>query len=181
MAKKKPEGEEPKPGKADAAEVARRVEEVLRIRLDGAQYHDVVQYAAEKHWDLKERQLREYMARADDLLVRRQEKSRKRLIARRVAQREALYARCVNAADHRTALAVLSDLDKLQGLYPEKELKDLVKLAAAQAERLRQLEARLDASGGQAPGGAPAAGPATGPAGGAGPGRTGGPAGGVPG
>ncbi len=36
--------------KSDAAEVAKRVEEVLRIRLDGAQFHDIVQYAAEKGW-----------------------------------------------------------------------------------------------------------------------------------
>ena len=92
--------------KAESAEVARRVEEVLRIRLDGAQYHDVVQYAAEKGWDLRERQLREYMRRADDLLVERQERSRRRLLARHIAQREALFARAVNAADLRTALAI---------------------------------------------------------------------------
>ena len=50
MAKHKP-GKKPKPApkpKASEAEVALRVGEVLRIRLDGAQFHDVVQYAAEK-------------------------------------------------------------------------------------------------------------------------------------
>jgi hypothetical protein len=40
MGKKKP--------KADTAETARRVEEILRIRIDGAQFHDVMQFAAEE-------------------------------------------------------------------------------------------------------------------------------------
>ncbi len=129
--------------KSDTAEVAKRVEEVLRIRLDGAQYHDVLQYAAENKWDLKERQLREYMARADELLVERQDKSRKKVLARHFAQRMSLYARAVNGADYRTALAILDSDAKLRGLFPERELKALVKLAAAQGTRIEELERRL--------------------------------------
>ncbi|MDB5312179.1 MAG: hypothetical protein JWO38_6381 [Gemmataceae bacterium] len=123
------------------AEIARRVEEVLRIRLDGAQYHDVMQYATEKGWDLKERQVREYIRRADELLVERQEKKRRRTVALHLARREALYARTVNSADYRTALAVLADLAKLQGLYPKEDVKELLKLAAAYEARIRTLEA----------------------------------------
>src|SRR5687767_8634471 len=89
--------------KSDTAEVSRRVEEVLRIRLDGAQYHDILQHAAENGWGVNERQLRTYMSRADDLLVERQDKSRKKVIARHLAQRQALFARALNAADYRTA------------------------------------------------------------------------------
>jgi hypothetical protein len=145
MAKKKPkpDGAAKAKKKAEAAAVALRVEEILRIRLDGAQYHDVLQYSAEKGWNLKERQLREYMRRADTLLVERQDKNRKQVIARHLAQRTALYARAVNAADYRTALAILSDDAKLRGLYPEKEIKELVKLAAAQGQRIEELERRL--------------------------------------
>jgi hypothetical protein len=133
--------------KSDTAEVARRVEEVLRIRLDGAQFHDVVQYAAEKGWGVEERQIRTYIARADDLLVERLEKKRRRVVARHLAQWEALYARAVNAADYRTALAVLTDAAKLQGLYAsDRELRELARLAAEQGERIRDLEGRLDAA-----------------------------------
>src|SRR5947207_5867608 len=103
--------------KSDTATVARRVEEVLRIRLDGAQFHDIVQYASEKRWGVSDRQLWTYIRRADDLLVERLEGKRKRVIARRLSMREALFARAVNAADYRTALAILSDMDKLQGHY----------------------------------------------------------------
>jgi hypothetical protein len=129
--------------KAEAAAVALRVQEVLRIRLDGAQYHDVVQYASEKGWGVGERQIRNYIQRADELLVERQDKSRKRLIARRLAQRESLFARAVNAADYRTALAILDSADKLRGLFPERDLKELVKLAAAQGTRIEELERRV--------------------------------------
>lgn len=131
------------PKKADKATIAQRIEEVLRIRLDGAEFHDIVQYASEKQWGVSERQLWNYIHKADDLLVERQERNRKRTVARHVAQRQALFARCVNGADFRTALAVLTDLAKLRGLYPEKEAKELAKIAVAQGMKIEELERRL--------------------------------------
>ena len=151
--------------KSDNAEVLKRVEEVLRVRLDGAQFHDIVQYGSEKGWGVTDRQLRKYVARADALLVERQDRSRKQVIARHLAQRMALYARAVNAADYRTALAILDSDAKLRGLYPEKELKELAKLAAAQGTRIEELERRLrDAHPSAAPPPTPPeAGPPAGP------------------
>lgn len=141
---------EPEPGtkpkkKADAATVALRVEEVLRIVLDGAQLHDVMEYATGKGWGLKERQIRDYIRKANELLVERQSKSRKKVIARHLAQRQSLYARAVNAADYRTALAILADEAKLRGLYPEKDVRELVKLATEQGAKIAEMEARIRA------------------------------------
>lgn len=133
--------------KSDNATVAQRVQEVLRIRLDGAEFHDIVQYASEQKWGVGERQLWNYVHKADGLLVERQERSRRRLLARHVGQRQALYARCVNAADFRTALAVLADLAKLRGVYPDRELRELKQLAVTQGQRLRELEGLLRAAG----------------------------------
>jgi hypothetical protein len=141
---KKPKKKPPPKPSATAAEVLLRVDEVLRIRLDGAQFHDVVQYAAEKGWSVRPRQVGNYIRRADDLLVVRQDKGRKRVIARHLAQRQALYARALNAADYRTALAILADEAKLRGLYAsDKELRELLKLAAEQGQKIRDLENRL--------------------------------------
>jgi hypothetical protein len=109
--------------KSTNAVVAARVDEIFAIRLDGAQFHDIVQYAAEKGWNVEDRQLRTYISRADDLLVERQEKSRRRVMARHRAQRRALYARAINAADYRTALAVLSDEARLLNLYPATKIE----------------------------------------------------------
>jgi hypothetical protein len=150
--------------KSDKAEIARRVEEVLRVRLDGAQFHDIVQYGSEKGWGVPDRQIRKYIARADALLVERQDTSRKKVIARHLAQRQALYARALNVADFRTALAVLTDEAKPRGLYPEKDVRELVKLAATQGARIEELERRLaDAHATSAP--APPAPPERGPTG----------------
>ena len=142
MPRKKAEKKKPQ-ARSNDAELSVRVEEVLRIRLDGAQLHDVREFSSEKGWGVSDRQLEKYMKAADQLLVARQEKSRRALIARRIAQREALFARAVNAADYRTALAILDSVDRLRGLYPEKDIKELVKLAAAQGTRIEDLERKL--------------------------------------
>jgi hypothetical protein len=38
--------------KSDNAEILKRVEEVLRLRIDGAQFHDIVQFGSEKGWNV---------------------------------------------------------------------------------------------------------------------------------
>lgn len=140
--------------KSDRAEFDRRVQQVLAIRLDGAQLHDLIEFAAQQvpPWNVSERQLARYLEAADDLLAKRMERKRGRLIGLHVSRRESLYARAINSADYRTALAVLSDLAKLQNLYAsDKDFKELVKIATTQAERLRELEVRLSATQAAAP------------------------------
>ena len=56
--------------KATQAVIAQRVEKVLELRLKGAEFLDIKQYAAappapEKPWGIKDRQLWEYIRRAD--------------------------------------------------------------------------------------------------------------------
>ena len=127
--------------KSEEATVAARVEEVLRIRLDGAQFHDVVQYSAEKGWGLHDRQLRNYIRRSDELIAERRDKSRRRLIALHLARRESLYARAVNTADYRTGLAILADMAKLQTLYiTPHELAQLKELKAEVTKTLDDVE-----------------------------------------
>ena len=73
---------------------------------------------------MSDRQLERYIEKADKLLVERRQKKWGRMKALHMARREALYARALQAADFRTALAVLQDLAKLQDLYmDEKQLK----------------------------------------------------------
>lgn len=119
-----------------------RVKEVLRIRIDGAQFHDVIDYAAEKAWNATEAECAALIRAADNLLVRRQDRSRKRITARHIAQREALYARALNGADYGTCVRILGEIGKLQGLYDKsRENEQLVALAQAQAARIAELEA----------------------------------------
>ncbi len=147
--------------KATGEQKRRRVEEVLRIRLDGAEIWDVREYVREKEqekgspWEsppdgkpLSDSQLWRYMAAADKLIAESCRASRKKLIRRHLAQRRNLFAKAVSAGDYRTALAVAKDEAELQGLYPSGKLqltgkdgKDLIPAPARVLtdEQFRQL------------------------------------------
>ena len=113
--------------KSDAATVAIRVEEVLRIRIDGAQFHDVVQYAAEKKWGIHDRQLRTYIRRADELLVERQDRSRRRVMARHLAQRQ-IATLCFSK---RNSAGVVAKPDKFDfGASMSANMRDVLKSLA---------------------------------------------------
>jgi hypothetical protein len=112
----------------------RRVEEILRIRLDGAEWWDCCEFVREKEQEpgsawhladgdkpLSEASLRRYLAKADQLIAESCRASRKKLLRRHQAQRRNLYAKAVSAGDYRTALAVLKDEAELQGLYAPKK------------------------------------------------------------
>lgn len=123
--------QKPRKKPATQAVVARRVEEILRIRLDGAEFWDVREYAREKEqeagsaWELppgekplSDGQLWRYIGQADKLVVESCRASQKKLMRRHQAQRRNLYAKAISAGDYRVALAAAQDEAKLQGLYP---------------------------------------------------------------
>jgi hypothetical protein len=119
--------------KATKAQVEARVTELLRIRLDGAEFWDVREYVREREqedgspWRLAEgqkplsdSQLWRYLARVDRLIAASCRASRKKLLRRHLAQRRALYAKAVSQGDTRAALACVRDEAELLGLYPPK-------------------------------------------------------------
>jgi hypothetical protein len=125
--------------KATNATVIQRVEEVLKIRLLGAEFHDIREYAVEKQWNVSDTQLRRYIEKSDELLLDYIEKRRDRLMARHLAQRRALYARAMETGDLRTALAVVKDEAELQALYDTEADSRLTALEQAMRElRLRE-------------------------------------------
>jgi hypothetical protein len=117
--------------RATKEQVRKRVEEILQIRLDGAQGWDLWRYVAEKveakdpTWGeqpLSDRTIYRYSLMADRLIAESCKGSRKRLIRNHLARRN-LYAKSVSAGDYRTALAVIRDEAEMQGLYPPKKLE----------------------------------------------------------
>jgi hypothetical protein len=104
--------------KSTKAEVMQRVEEILAIRLSGAEFWDVREYAREKAWGVSDGQLYRYIAQADELIAQSLEKDRNKLLNRALAQRRALLARTMQVSDYRTALSILKDEADLCGLYP---------------------------------------------------------------
>jgi hypothetical protein len=142
--------------KATKATVRARVDDILRVILDGAQPWDVRQYVSERQaageppWTLpdgakplSERQIRRYCDLADRRMARASRTQRRKLLREHIARRLSLYARAVNKGDERTALAVLQDLAKLQALYPSED-----EMLRREAEALRkQLAEQKEAKG----------------------------------
>ncbi len=114
--------------------VRQRVEEILQIKLDGAQFFEVRRYVAEKEaageapWTIpeggkpvSERTLWRYSQRADRLMAESSRESRKKALQRHIGQRHNMYAKALNMGDVSTALRVLADMAALQDLYPAKK------------------------------------------------------------
>jgi hypothetical protein len=129
--------EGPVRAKASVVLTERRVGELLRIRLDGAERWDVVDFIRAKEaepgslWEvsrgrtpLSEAMIWKLLQRADEAIVQSCDNSRKRLRRRHLAQRRNLYAKALLAGDTRTALACVEDEAKLLGLYPATKTKN---------------------------------------------------------
>lgn len=119
-----------KTARATEAQTEKRIEELLAIRLDGAELWDVREYVREKvaaHdpvWGknpLSDSQLYRYLQRVDSHISESCKEARSKLLRRHLAQRRRLYARAVNVGDVRAALAALRDEAELLDLYPKPE------------------------------------------------------------
>jgi hypothetical protein len=113
-------------GKSTKLVVRQRVEEIFRLRLGGAEFHDIREYAdatadqegkPRQPWGVSDTQLRRYIHKADALFKERIDARADHLLARHIAQRRRLYAHALEMGDLRTALAVARDEAELEGLY----------------------------------------------------------------
>jgi hypothetical protein len=150
--------------KSNQAEVAQRVEEVFKLRLGGAEFADIRQFASapEQQWDVSDRQLWRYIQAADRLVQKRFDAKAEHLLARHLLQRRQLYAHAMGAGDFGTALRVLQDEAKLEGLYPPTKIAPTNPAGdqpyecnpLSESERLaalRNLHARVGAANGSPP------------------------------
>src|SRR5262249_7653037 len=97
--------------KSTKAEVQSRVLEVFKLRLGGAEFTDIREYAAapDRAWGVSDSQLWRYIRAADALCQEHFDARAEHLLARHLLQRRQLYAHATSAGDFRTALAVLKD------------------------------------------------------------------------
>jgi hypothetical protein len=105
--------------KATKSQIDARVNDVLKLRLGGAEFPDIRQYASapEQNWNVSDRQLFRYIAAADNLCEKLFDAKAGHLLARHLLQRRQLYAHALGAGDFGTALRVLQDEAKLESLY----------------------------------------------------------------
>src|SRR5262249_51983584 len=118
------------PKQPTKAQVEARVTDILRIRLDGAEFWDVREYVREMEqqegspWQLAEgqkplsdSQLWRTTAKAEKEIAARCHPSRKRLLRRHLAQRRNIFGKAMSAGDYRAALAAVESEAKLEGLF----------------------------------------------------------------
>jgi hypothetical protein len=92
-------------------------DEVLRLRVAGAEFLDLREYAIAQEWEVSDSQLWRYVAKSDERMQAAMEKSRPKLLARHLMQRRLLFAKALETGDWRGALAALKDEAELLGLY----------------------------------------------------------------
>lgn len=139
--------------RATKAEVSARVDDLLRVRLLGAEARDLCDFVRQQEtekgscWELKagetplsDSQILRYAAKTDVLLAAQMEKDRGKLFARHVAQRRMLLARAMESGDLRTALAVLKDECELLELYRVQTAEDLERRLTVLEERRTKRE-----------------------------------------
>jgi len=103
--------------KSDRSTTNRRINDVGKLLVAGAEFADIRQFALAQGWTVTDRQVRRYQEIAYKRLAKVTNRDRRQLLGRHLMQRRALYARSVKGNDNRTALAVLRDEAQLQGLY----------------------------------------------------------------
>jgi hypothetical protein len=110
--------------KSTRAEVDRRIAEVFKLRLGGAELPDIREYAQAQSppWGVTDAQLWRYVKAADALCRKYLDGQSEHLLARHLLQRRQLYAHAMSAGDFRAALAVLKDEAELEGLYAPRKV-----------------------------------------------------------
>jgi hypothetical protein len=102
--------------RSTAAEVARRVDALYDLLLQGVGRHGVQQYAAGHGWDVSSRQLDTYTARAKVQLAKAAECDRQVELGKTIEQLNLLLMKALTENDRAEARAVLRDRTELLGL-----------------------------------------------------------------
>lgn len=137
-------------------QIRKRIEELIRVRLDGLQSFDLRPYVADQQtvegspWKLEEgqkpwseRQLRRYLSKADEAIADSCRTSRKRLMQRHLGIRRNLLAKAINQGDLRTALACAADEARLVRLYDPVSKPNATDPPSAIADLVKQLAERM--------------------------------------
>ena len=103
-------------GRSTAAEVARRVDAIYDLLLQGAGRRGIAQYAANHGWEVTARQLDTYTGRAKVLLAEQAERDRAVELGKAIEQLDLLFMKALAAEDRAEARVVLRDRTALLGL-----------------------------------------------------------------
>lgn len=122
MAKvKRPRSESQKP---TAVEKDKRVNQVLKLLLNGLSRAEICQFVSEKtDWNVDERTIDRYIAEANAIFKEKSNIIREQEIGKSLLRLENLYARNMQITDFKAALAVQKEINAMLGLNAPKSIE----------------------------------------------------------
>lgn len=105
-------------------QIERRVYRIGRWLLAGKSLHEIRRHSFNL-WGLSKVQVNRYISRALKDFKAEFKKKRRGGKAYHLARRRDLYSKALKTKDYRTCLAIVADISKLEGTYPEEKAKTL--------------------------------------------------------
>jgi hypothetical protein len=109
--------------RGSAIEARKRVKEIVRLRLAGAELDEILAFAKQNDWEVGRRAIQRLMQAADRVLAKRFNRDTRAMVAQHATMRMAIYRNALADGDGKLALSVLKDLDALLGLYAAKGVR----------------------------------------------------------
>lgn len=106
----------PKPKKATAAEIDKRVDHVMGMLIGSAPRAEIVRYGSE-NWQVTDRQIDDYIAAARTNLKESAAYDRDEELALAIAQLKTVIYKAAKMMDFQRVLAARRELNQLLGLY----------------------------------------------------------------
>lgn len=112
----------PAENKITNVERDKRVTTIYDLLVLGTSRAQIIQYAANKEWDVSSRQIDNYIKQANDCFTQEAQAHREIELGKARRRLEDLYLKTMKLQDYQRALAVQRELNALFGLYaPEKQ------------------------------------------------------------
>lgn len=96
--------------------VNQRINEVVDMLIEGRNRFKIIQYGS-TYWNIGERQIDKYIARARDLIQLDVKKNIEYDYAKAIRRYEELYNKAIENEDYRLALSINKEISTIQGLH----------------------------------------------------------------
>lgn len=110
--------------KSTKFEIKQRVTKVAELVMQGLTGTQILQYVTEKlHWQIKERQLWEYIKRANEQFAKEAEAKSTAEFGKGLRRLNFLFASCLKIQDYKGALAMQREINEMMGFRNKYEVK----------------------------------------------------------
>lgn len=96
--------------------VNQRINEVVDMLIEGRNRFKIIQYGSTQ-WNIGERQIDKYIAKARDLIQMDVKKNIEYDYAKAIRRYEELYNKAIENEDYRLALSINKEISTIQGLH----------------------------------------------------------------